>query len=98
MRGHLTVSQARALRKSMTDAEQLLWRHLRNRGMVGVKFRRQHVSGPCITDFASVEKKIIIEVDGGQHSKRQEEDAARTAYLNGQGWTVLWYWNNQVLE
>ena len=83
--GALTVNNARALRKRMTDAEQLLWRHLRSRNMHGLKFRRQHCIGQYIADFACVEKKIIVEADGGQHSENADQDAARTAYLNSQG-------------
>jgi len=79
----------------MTDAEQLLWRHLRSRTMNGLKFRRQHRIGSFIADFACVEKKLIIEVDGGQHA--ENHDASRTAYLNSVGWTVIRFWNNEVL-
>jgi len=82
----------------MTDAEQLLWRHLRSRSMSGLKFRRQHYIGSFIADFACVEKKLIIEVDGGQHAENTAQDADRTAYLNSQGWTVMRFWNNEVLQ
>jgi very-short-patch-repair endonuclease len=98
MRGALTANNARALRKRMTDAEQLLWRNLRSRTMSGMKFRRQHCIGSFIADFACVEKKLIIEVDGGQHAENANQDADRTAYLNSQGWTVMRFWNNEVLQ
>ena len=81
----------------MTDTEMLLWRHLRSRNMSGLKFRRQHCIGSFIADFACVEKKLIIEVDGGQHAENADQDADRTAYLNSQGWTVMRFWNNEVL-
>jgi very-short-patch-repair endonuclease len=94
----LTINNARALRKRMTDAEQLLWRNLRSRNMSGLNFRRQHCIESFIADFACVEKKLIIEVDGGQHAENTAQDADRTAYLNSQGWTVMRFWNNEVLQ
>ena len=62
------------------------------------KFRRQQPIGPYIVDFVSFERKVIIEVDGGQHSQQTEYDAERTAWLNAQGYRVLRFWNNQILE
>ena len=64
----------------------------------GYKFRRQQPIGPYIVDFVSFERKVIIEVDGGQHSQQTEYDAERTAWLNAQGYRVLRFWNNQILE
>ena len=99
MRGlFLTIEHARTLRKKMTDAERLLWRHLRNRSLDGFKFRRQHKIGAYIADFACIEKKIIIEADGGQHAADIEYDAARTGYLNKHGWSVLRFWNTEILQ
>jgi len=60
---------ARALRKRLTEAERLLWRHLRNRELGGWKFKRQYPVGPFIVDFICVEKNLVIEVDGGQHAE-----------------------------
>ncbi|MEX2617104.1 MAG: endonuclease domain-containing protein [Alphaproteobacteria bacterium] len=85
----------RALRRNATDAEALLWSRLRNRQIGGRKFRRQHPVGPCIADFACPEAMLIVELDGGQH--RPETDAARTAYLEARGFTVLRFWNNEAL-
>ena len=89
---------ARALRKRMTDAERLLWRHLRNRELGGWKFRRQYPVGPFIVDFICVEKNVVIEVDGGQHAENEELDTQRSAYLNKMGYRVLRFWNNEVLQ
>ena len=88
---------ARKLRKESTDAERELWRHLRARRMAGFKFRRQMVIEPYIVDFACLEAKLIIEADGGQHVLQEEEDAARTAFLESQGYKVMRFWNNQIL-
>jgi len=91
-------SNARALRADMPDAEQCLWRGLRNRQLHGARFRRQHPIGPFIADFACVEHRLVIEVDGGHHAEREGADAARTEYLRRDGWRVLRYWNNDVLR
>jgi adenine-specific DNA-methyltransferase len=89
---------ARALRRQMTDAERLLWRHLRNRELGGWKFRRQYPVGPFIVDFICVEKNVVIEVDGGQHAENEALDLQRSAYLNRMGYRVLRFWNNEVLQ
>jgi very-short-patch-repair endonuclease len=85
----------RSLRRNATDAEALLWSRLRNRRLAGYKFRRQHPVGPYVADFACPESMLIVELDGGQHGP--ETDAARAAYLEGQGYTVLRFWNNDAL-
>jgi adenine-specific DNA-methyltransferase len=89
---------ARALRKRMTDAERLLWRHLRNRELGGWKFKRQYPVGPFIVDFICLEKNVVIEVDGGQHAENEEKDVQRSAYLNKMGYRVFRFWNNEVLQ
>ena len=90
------VDFSRKLRAGMTDAEQKLWRELQRRRM-GVKFRRQHPIGKYVVDFVCLEARICIEVDGGQHADRIEYDAARTAFLLSEGFTVLRFWDNDVL-
>ncbi|BBA35440.1 uncharacterized protein sS8_3503 [Methylocaldum marinum] len=89
---------ARALRKQQTDAEKLLWSRLRNRQLQGCKFRRQQPIGPYIADFLSLEPKLIIELDGGQHTEQQEQDNQRTRYLQALGYRVLRFWNHEVLN
>jgi adenine-specific DNA-methyltransferase len=89
---------ARKLRKNLTDAERVLWRILRNRQLAGWKFRRQHPIGPFIVDFVCIEKKLTVEVDGGQHAKSLEEDIKRTRYLEDKGYRVVRFWNNEVLK
>jgi very-short-patch-repair endonuclease len=88
---------AKALRKNFTDTERLLWRHLKVKQVEGYKFRRQEPIGSYIVDFVCQEKKIVIEVDGGQHSVEQEKDIERDKWLEGQGYKVLRFWNNEVL-
>ncbi len=80
----------------MTDAERLLWRHLRL-GQLGWRFRRQYPIPPYIADFACIEAKVIVEVDGGQHAA-PGADAQRAAYLRRHNWRVLRFWNNEVLQ
>jgi very-short-patch-repair endonuclease len=94
----MTVQRARALRQRLTDAEKLLWRHLRNRGLGGWKFRRQYPVGSFIVDFICVEKNLVIEVDGGQHAENEALDLQRSAHLNKMGYRVLRFWNNEVLQ
>ena len=92
------VEFARTLRRGMTDAEQRLWKHLRLRNINGFKFRRQHDIGQFIVDFVCIEKRLVVEIDGGQHADAEAYDSARTQYLEGEGFQVLRFWNNEVLE
>ena len=88
---------ARALRKGSTDTEVYLWRRLRNR-QIGWKFRRQQLIGKYVVDFASLDKKLIIEVDGGQHARDSTEDKVRDEWLRGEGYRVLRFWDNEVFS
>ena len=93
------IKRARELRRQQTQAEALLWCRLRRKQLDGLKFRRQHILGPFIVDFASLERKLIIEVDGGQHNieSGHQRDQERTAWLEAQGYRVIRFWNNDVL-
>jgi len=93
----MAKERARELRSNMTDAEARLWGHLRDRRLGAEKFRRQHQIGPYYVDFVSVNSKLIIEVDGGQHVTNEEADSRRTEYLTGKGYRVLRFWNDEVL-
>ncbi len=90
---------ARGLRKRQTDAERALWNKLRSKQIEGVKFRRQQPIGPYIVDFVSLERKLIIEIDGGQHNERKvrEKDQEREEWLKEKGYQTLRFWNNDVL-
>jgi len=88
----------RKLRHCMTDAERLLWQALRSRQVDGVKFRRQHPFDDFILDFVCLEKKLVVEIDGGQHIERQVLDKARSERLEKAGFRVLRFWNNEVLS
>jgi very-short-patch-repair endonuclease len=98
VRGKMAKEYARSLRRHMTDAERLLWKQLRNRQMDGWKFRRQHPLGPFTVDFICLEKKIIVEVDGGQHAIQIKEDAERSRFLQEKGYRILRFWNTDVLK
>lgn len=89
--------RARSLRKDPTDAESLLWYHLRDRRLGNHKFRRQHPIGPYFADFACLEAKLIVELDGGQHVDAATYDESRTRFIETQGYRVLRFWNNEVL-
>ena len=93
--GHKTEF-ARHLRRTMTDAEREIWHHLRNRAFMGHKFRRQHPIGPYIVDFACPERRLVVELDGGQHDV--SKDAGRTHHLQAIGFKVLRFWNNDVFR
>ena len=90
---------ARGLRKRQTDAERALWNKLRSKQIEGVKFRRQQPIGPYIVDFVSLERKLIIEIDGGQHNERKVrgKDQEREEWLKEKGYQTLRFWNNDVL-
>ena len=82
----------------MTDAEKHLWRHLRQRQLNGCKFRRQQPIGNYIVDFVCFEQRLIIELDGSQHAEQIDYDTKRDARLKSQGYRILRFWNNQVLQ
>ena len=92
------LANARTLRRESTDAEHWLWQHLRGRRLLGYKFRRQAPIGPYIADFVCKERRVVVEVDGSQHQEQRDYDQRRTAFLNSQGYQVLRYWNNEVLQ
>ena len=89
---------SKALRQNQTKAEEVVWRHLRNRRLGGYKFRRQVILGSYIIDFLCLEPKLIIELDGGQHAEQQTYDKKRTLYLNKLGYKVIRFWNHDVLN
>ena len=86
------------LRHELTPAERRLWAALRGDQINGVNFRRQHAIGPFIADFCALKAKLIIELDGSQHLEQQEYDAQRTQYLEAQGYRVIRFWNNEVMN
>ena len=89
---------ARDLRGRMTDAENKLWLHLRNSRHNGFKFRRQVPLGPYVMDFLCERARLVVEIDGGQHSERGMYDDARSAWLSKQGYRVERFWNTDVLK
>jgi very-short-patch-repair endonuclease len=90
--------RARTLRRQMTEAEQRIWRILRMRRISGYRFRRQAPIGQYIADFVCHEARLIIEIDGGQHDDASLLEVERSGFLEGQGYRMLRFWNNEVLE
>ena len=92
------LTNAKRLRKQSTPMEIKLWQILRSRRFEDLKFRRQCSIGNYIVDFICIEKKLIIEIDGGQHNDPEQRayDEKRTAYLNQLGYKVLRFWNNEI--
>ena len=91
---------AKAMRKAMTEAELKLWNELRAHRLMGLSFRRQMPIAGFIVDFACPTKKIIVEVDGSQHGETEaaRRDHHRTARLEADGWTILRFWNDDILR
>ena len=86
---------ARAMRRDATGAENVLWQALRNRQLEGLKFKRQVPLGGYILDFLCFAERLIVEVDGGQHSE-SARDAERDRYFTAQGFRTLRFWNDEV--
>ena len=91
---------ARINRANATDAEALLWKCLRNRGVANKRFFRQHIIGDCIVDFVCEDDGLIIEVDGGYHSEPQQmqSDELRTQFLQSMGYHVIRFSNSEILN
>jgi very-short-patch-repair endonuclease len=92
------AERARELRHEAGDAERLVWRLLCDRKLVGCKFRRQHPIGPYFAEFACVEKKLVVEIDGEHHAFQIEADARRTEMMNNKGWRVVRFWANEIVS
>jgi very-short-patch-repair endonuclease len=93
----LPTVRSRELRTNATKAERKLWTILCNRKLGGVRFNRQVPIGPHICDFVARTAKLVIELDGGQHSSQAEYDSSRTGFLRAKGYRVIRFWNNDVL-
>ncbi len=92
------IDFARSQRRPLTDAEGLLWHYLRRRQLGGHKFRRQHPVGPFVADFACLAGRVVIELDGGQHTDQLAYDRARDEYFRERGFHVLRFWNDDVMR
>ncbi|MEW5768811.1 MAG: endonuclease domain-containing protein [Pseudomonadota bacterium] len=88
---------ARQLRSAQTDAEDLLWSRLRAHRLLGLKFRRQQPLGPYVVDFFCADRRLVVELDGGQHQDAAGYDEARDAWLKAEGYVVRRYWNNELV-
>lgn len=93
-------ANAKRMRRTMTDAERKLWYELRAHRLMGLGFRRQYPIEEFIVDFACPEKRLIVELDGSQHARAETQaaDIERTQKLEADGWTVLRFWNDDVLK
>ena len=97
MRDRFTRERARELRHRLTEAERHLWLHIRKHNL-GCRFRRQVPIGPYIADFACLDLRIVVEVDGRQHIEQSAYDVARDGFIREQGFVVLRFWSNEVLQ
>jgi very-short-patch-repair endonuclease len=98
MRNSTAQRHARQLRNQATDAEKHLWQYLRRRHLASHRFRRQFPIGGYIADFACLEAKLVIELDGGEHADRRAYDERRDRRLEAEGFRVLRFWDNQVFQ
>jgi very-short-patch-repair endonuclease len=89
---------AKILRRGSTEAEKLLWSKLKAKQLDGLKFRRQQPVGSFIVDFVCFEKGVVVELDGGQHAENAPRDAGRDGILMRNGFRVLRFWNDDVLQ
>ena len=94
---NLLKDRARAMRREPTEAERHLWRLLRDRRFASLKFRRQETIGRYIVDFVCYERRLVVEVDGGQHADNAY-DVERDAWLGSRGFRVIRFWNTDVLS
>jgi very-short-patch-repair endonuclease len=96
----VTRKRAKALRWPMTPTEVIIWTRVQRGRLSGFHFRKQHPLTPYIVDFACVQSRVIVEIDGETHWREFERrrDAARTALLEGEGWSILRVWNGDVYE
>jgi very-short-patch-repair endonuclease len=94
------TARSRALRHAMTDAEKVLWRALKRIPVYGSHFRRQVPIGPYVADFACLKARLIVELDGGHHSRddTQAKDAIRSQWLEREGYRVIRFWNSELNE
>ncbi|MBS0309676.1 MAG: endonuclease domain-containing protein [Proteobacteria bacterium] len=90
--------RAKTLRKHQTEAEQRLWYFLRAHRFMNLKFKRQEPIGSYIVDFVCHTHQLIIEADGGQHAENMAYDQTRDAWLAAQGFTMMRFWNNEILQ
>ena len=90
------IDFARSLRWNATDAERLLWKHLRRRKVDGFRFRRQRPFGPYVCDFICLEAKLVVELDGSQHAETTDYDARRDHFIRSHGFRVLRFWHGHV--
>jgi len=95
---NILKDRAKKLRSNQTDAEKKLWYRLRANRFENRKFYRQFVIEPYIVDFVQRDLKLVIELDGGQHSESKEKDDRRTEYLEKQGYQIVRFWNNELIE
>lgn len=93
-----SLTNAKTLRTNQTDCENILWQKIRAKRLNGIKFRRQVPVGKYILDFVALGKKLIIELDGSQHFENSEYDIQRTEYLKNLCYTVIRFWDNDIIN
>jgi len=98
MRNRIAQRRSRILRNNSTDAERFLWQRLRGRQMGGYRFRRQVPIGSYIADFVSIDAKLVIELDGGQHQEKRAYDERRDRFMKTLGYRIIRFWDTQIFK
>lgn len=98
MRNRIAQRRSRILRNNSTDAERFLWQRLRGRQLGGYRFRRQVPIGSYIADFVSIDAKLVIELDGGQHQEKRAYDERRDRFMKTLGYRIIRFWDTQIIE
>lgn len=98
MRNPIAQRRSRILRNNSTDAERFLWQHLRDRQIDGYRFRRQVPIGGYIADFACLDAKLVIELDGGQHQETRAYDERRARRIETHGYRIIRFWDTEVFK
>jgi very-short-patch-repair endonuclease len=92
------IELARSQRQAEIPAERILWKVLRNRAFLGIKFRRQHPIRRYVVDFACAEIKLVIELDGVSHLETRKADSERSREIEGDGWLIIRFWNTDIYD
>jgi very-short-patch-repair endonuclease len=93
-----TLSRAKHLRRRMTEAEKKLWCRIRSGQLEGHQFRKQVPEGEYVLDFACLRKRLALEVDGSQHAEISAAEDRRNRYLRRAGYSIVRYWNTEVMQ
>ena len=94
----MRLESAKKMRRNPTLAKRHMWHYLRNRQLLNCKFKRQYIIGKFVVDFICLEVQLVVEVDGLEHLERKKYDDKRTHFLESKGYSVIRFWNEEILS